>query len=65
MENHNISGKLTEAEIRANVKPLFATRIRLGEFDPENMNPYNRIDMDVVQVTIKPENTKKILLHQR
>ena len=43
------AGKLTEQEIRDNVKPLFYTRMRLGEFDPEDMNPYNKIDMSEVQ----------------
>lgn len=42
-------GKLTEQEIRDNVKPLFYTRMRLGEFDPEEMNPYNKIDNSVIQ----------------
>jgi beta-glucosidase len=31
------------------VRPLLYTRLRLGEFDPEDMNPYNAIDMSVVQ----------------
>lgn len=43
------AGKLTEEEIRNNVKPLFYTRMRLGEFDPPEMNPYNKIDVDVIQ----------------
>lgn len=42
-------GKLTEQEIRNNVKPLFYTRMRLGLFDPPEMNPYNKIDMSEVQ----------------
>ena len=42
-------GKLTEQEIRDNVRPLMYTRLRLGEFDPEDMVPYNKIDMSVVQ----------------
>jgi beta-glucosidase len=43
------AGLLTEAQIRANVRPLMYTRLRLGEFDPEDMNPYNTINMSVVQ----------------
>ncbi|GFO34072.1 beta-d-xylosidase 4, partial [Plakobranchus ocellatus] len=33
-------GKLTEAVVRERVKPLFYTRMRLGEFDPPETNPY-------------------------
>ncbi|NXY00346.1 XYL2 arabinofuranosidase, partial [Centropus bengalensis] len=35
--------------LRARVRPLFYTRMRLGEFDPPAMNPYNALDMSVVQ----------------
>ncbi len=43
-------GDLTEAEVKNNAKPLFYTRMRLGEFDPEDMNPYNGIrDMALIQ----------------
>ena len=28
---------------------MFYTRLRLGEFDPEQMVPYNKINMSVVQ----------------
>ena len=38
-----------EQQLRDLVKPLYYTRMRLGEFDPPNMNPYNKIDMSVVQ----------------
>jgi len=31
-----------------NVKPMFYTRMRLGEFDPPEMNPYSSIPMSVV-----------------
>lgn len=31
-----------------NVKPMFYTRMRLGEFDPPEMNPYTSIAMSVV-----------------
>lgn len=40
---------VTEDQLRANVYPLMYTRLRLGEFDPEAMNQYNSIGMDVVQ----------------
>lgn len=40
---------VTEAQLRANVRPLMYTRLRLGEFDPDQMNPYASIGMDVVQ----------------
>ncbi len=43
------SGNLTEIEIRENIKPLFLARMRLGEFDPPQLNPYNSINMTVVQ----------------
>ena len=36
-------GKLTEAEVRENVKPLFYVRMRHGEFDPPSMNPYSKV----------------------
>lgn len=42
-------GNLTEEQVRNNVKPLFYTRMRLGEFDPPQMNPYYNIGSDVIQ----------------
>jgi len=42
-------GLLNENQIRANVRPLMYTRLRLGEFDPDSMNPYASIGMEVVQ----------------
>ena len=35
--------------VRQRVKPLMYTRMRLGEFDPPSMNPYDSISMSVVQ----------------
>ncbi|XP_070191048.1 uncharacterized protein [Littorina saxatilis] len=35
--------KLTEAKVREMVAPLFLTRMRLGEFDPPEMNPYSKL----------------------
>ncbi|XP_033741272.1 LOW QUALITY PROTEIN: probable beta-D-xylosidase 2 [Pecten maximus] len=43
------SGKLTETVVRASVKPLFYTRMRLGEFDPADKNPYNLLDLSNIQ----------------
>jgi len=43
------AGLLTEKQIRDNVRPLMYTRMRLGEFDPEEMNPYNAVNMSYVQ----------------
>ena len=31
------------------MKPVFNTRMRLGEFDPVDMNPYNKIDLSYIQ----------------
>ena len=44
-----VTGKLSEQDVRDNVKPLFYTRMRLGEFDPADMVPYNKITMAEVQ----------------
>ena len=42
-------GKLSEDLVRERVKPLFYTRMRLGEFDPPEMNPYMFLNMSLVQ----------------
>ncbi|XP_046577967.1 xylan 1,4-beta-xylosidase-like [Haliotis rubra] len=42
-------GKLTEEKVRQMVKPLFYTRMRLGEFDPPEMNPYFKLDLSVIK----------------
>ncbi|XP_012939100.1 xylan 1,4-beta-xylosidase isoform X2 [Aplysia californica] len=42
-------GKLTEELVRERVKPLFYTRMRLGEFDPEKDNPYAQLSMDLIE----------------
>ncbi|WAR07415.1 BXL2-like protein [Mya arenaria] len=42
-------GKLSETLVRERVKPLFYTRMRLGEFDPPEMNPYLRYNLSLVQ----------------
>ena len=36
-------GLVAEQQLRNNVRPMMYTRLRLGEFDPEEMNPYNTI----------------------
>ncbi|XP_041352633.1 probable beta-D-xylosidase 2 [Gigantopelta aegis] len=41
--------KLTEDLVRERVKPLFFARMRLGEFDPPEMNPYNLFNLSVIQ----------------
>ena len=42
-------GLLTEEELRENVKPLFYTRMKLGEFDKPEQNPYHSLNTSVVQ----------------
>ncbi|KAH9492162.1 Beta-D-xylosidase 1 [Bulinus truncatus] len=42
-------GKLTEETVRESVKPLFYTRMRLGEFDPPDNNPYAQLDSSVAE----------------
>ncbi|XP_045197551.2 uncharacterized protein LOC123552173 [Mercenaria mercenaria] len=42
-------GKLSKKTIVDRVKPLFLTRMKLGEFDPPGMNPYNDLDLSVIQ----------------
>ncbi len=42
-------GKLTKKDVINNIKPLFYTRMHLGEFDPPGVNPYSKIEMSVVQ----------------
>ncbi|XP_060568312.1 uncharacterized protein LOC132726918 isoform X1 [Ruditapes philippinarum] len=43
------TGRLSEKLVRERVKPLFYTRMRLGEFDPPGMNPYLQYNMSLVQ----------------
>ncbi|KAF1438310.1 Beta-xylosidase/alpha-L-arabinofuranosidase 2, partial [Pygoscelis papua] len=42
-------GNITLQMLRDRVRPLFYTRMRLGEFDPPAMNPYSTLDLSVVQ----------------
>ena len=40
---------LLESTVRERVKPLFYTRLRLGEFDPPSMNPYTQLNLSVIE----------------
>ncbi|KAJ6655616.1 hypothetical protein lerEdw1_004968 [Lerista edwardsae] len=42
-------GNISLETVRARVRPLFRTRMRLGEFDPPTMNPYNLLGPANVQ----------------
>ncbi|NXC48718.1 XYL2 arabinofuranosidase, partial [Penelope pileata] len=42
-------GNITLETLRDRVRPLFYTRLRLGEFDPPAMNPYSSLDLSTVQ----------------
>lgn len=44
---------LNVSDLIENLKPMFYTRMRLGEFDPPEMNPYTTIPMSVV---LSPEH---------
>ncbi|XP_025097179.1 probable beta-D-xylosidase 2 isoform X2 [Pomacea canaliculata] len=43
------SGQIPEDKVRERAKPLFYTRMRLGEFDPPSMNPYTDLDLSIIQ----------------
>ncbi|PVD27982.1 hypothetical protein C0Q70_10558 [Pomacea canaliculata] len=43
------AGKISEDTVRSRVKPLFYTRMRLGEFDPPDMNPYTQVNVSLIQ----------------
>ncbi|NXI47960.1 XYL2 arabinofuranosidase, partial [Galbula dea] len=42
-------GNITLQMLRDRVRPLFYTRMRLGEFDPPAMNPYSTLNLSTVQ----------------
>lgn len=42
-------GLVTEAQIDESLKRLFEIRFRLGMFDPDEMNPYSRIPLSVLE----------------
>lgn len=56
-------GLVTEKTIRESVKPLFYTRMKLGEFDPPHMNPYSHLNMSVVQSPAHQKLAVKAALH--
>jgi beta-glucosidase len=41
-------GLITEKELMENLRPVMRTRFLLGEFDPQELNPYNQITKDDV-----------------
>jgi beta-glucosidase len=43
------AGKLDKDDLIKSVSPLFYTRMRLGEFDPPQHNPYSFLDLSVIQ----------------
>ncbi|XP_038072709.1 probable beta-D-xylosidase 6 [Patiria miniata] len=49
-------GLLTEDELRQLVRPLFYTRMRLGEFDPPGMNPYSRFNASEMVQSLQYRN---------
>lgn len=44
-----LKGMVTESTITELVKPLFYARMRLGEFDPPQLNPYLSIPLSVIE----------------
>ncbi|CAJ0935828.1 unnamed protein product [Ranitomeya imitator] len=42
-------GNITLETVKQRLYPLFYTRMRLGEFDPPDMNPYSSLDLSSVQ----------------
>ncbi|XP_050391572.2 uncharacterized protein LOC126810509 [Patella vulgata] len=42
-------GKLSASVMRELSRPLWYTRLRLGEFDPPSMVPYRRLDLSIIQ----------------
>ncbi len=57
-----------EQLVRDMVKPLFLTRMRLGDFDPPSLNPYTKYDVTLVQsaahqaLAVKTANKSFVLL---
>ncbi|XP_050390278.1 uncharacterized protein LOC126809651 [Patella vulgata] len=43
------AGRVEESRLRELMKPMWYTRMRLGEFDPPEMNPYKEYNVSVVQ----------------
>ncbi|CAI9716957.1 probable beta-D-xylosidase 5 [Octopus vulgaris] len=42
-------GLVTKKTLIESVKPLFYTRMKLGEFDPPSMNPYSSLNLSIIQ----------------
>ncbi|XP_070573812.1 uncharacterized protein [Ptychodera flava] len=55
-------GKISNETLLERVKALFYTRLRLGEFDPPEMNPYKQLDLSVVQCDVHRELAIKTAL---
>ncbi|CAD5111306.1 DgyrCDS624 [Dimorphilus gyrociliatus] len=53
-------GKVKVTALRESVKKLFYTRMRLGEFDPEYLNPYSKINTNVIQSKKHREVARKL-----
>ena len=49
LHNAYDEGKVDNETLIKRMKPLIYTRMRLGEFDPPEMNEYTKIPMDVIQ----------------
>ncbi|ESO87969.1 hypothetical protein LOTGIDRAFT_193829 [Lottia gigantea] len=47
--------KLPDQIVRERMKPLWYTRMRLGEFDPDYMNPYSNINLGAIQSKVHQE----------
>ncbi|XP_077988489.1 uncharacterized protein LOC144442990 [Glandiceps talaboti] len=64
-------GKISNETLMERVKPLFYTRMRLGEFDPPEMNPYKMLNLSVVlcedhrELAIKTAMKSFVLLKNR
>ncbi|CAF1428613.1 unnamed protein product [Rotaria sordida] len=55
-------GKINHQILIERVKPLMYTRMRLGEFDPIEMNDYNKISMDIIQSDLHRNLARQITL---
>ncbi|MBC7784823.1 MAG: glycoside hydrolase family 3 C-terminal domain-containing protein, partial [Burkholderiales bacterium] len=64
-------GKLTEERLNAALTRVLRTRMRLGEFDPFESNPYSKISPDVIgsaahrAIALKTAQQSIVLLHNR
>lgn len=53
-------GLITEAEVDRALHGLLKTRFKLGMFDPENANPYNKIGSEVVHSEAHKQLARKV-----